>query len=120
MSSDPSEDKAAPSVGSAVLDQAFDGDSLYALRASVAAHAAEAGLSRQRVYDVLAAAHELPKPIQLRDAVRIVLVLATRRRRNITLLPTPSMRTCASAARNAATASARVPPCTISFASIGS
>ena len=59
MSSDPSEDKAAPSVGSAVLDQAFDGDSLYALRASVAAHAAEAGLSRQRVYDVLAAAHEL-------------------------------------------------------------
>ena len=59
MSSDPSEDKAAPSVGSAVLDQAFDGDSLYALRASVAAHAAEAGLSRQRVYDVAAAAHEL-------------------------------------------------------------
>jgi anti-sigma regulatory factor (Ser/Thr protein kinase) len=59
VSSDPSEDKAAPGVGSAVLDQAFDGDSLYALRASVAAHAAEAGLSRQRVYDVLAAAHEL-------------------------------------------------------------
>ena len=59
MSSDPSEGQAAPSVGAAVLDQAFDGDSLYALRAAVAAHAAEAGLSRQRVYDVAAAAHEL-------------------------------------------------------------
>jgi hypothetical protein len=44
VSSDPSEGQAAPSVGSAVLDQAFDGDSLYALRAPVAAHAAEAGL----------------------------------------------------------------------------
>ena len=59
MSSDPSEGQAPPSVGAAVLDQAFDGDSLYALRAAVAAHAAEAGLSRQRVYDVAAAAHEL-------------------------------------------------------------
>ena len=42
-----------------VLDQAFDGDSLYALRAAVAAHAAAAGLPRQRVYDVVTAAHEL-------------------------------------------------------------
>jgi anti-sigma regulatory factor (Ser/Thr protein kinase) len=41
------------------LDQAFDGGSLYALRSAVAAHAAEAGLSRSLVYDVVAAAHEL-------------------------------------------------------------
>ena len=59
MSSDPGQSQAPPRVGAAVLDQAFDGDSLYALRAAVAAHAAEAGLQRQRVYDVVAAAHEL-------------------------------------------------------------
>jgi anti-sigma regulatory factor (Ser/Thr protein kinase) len=41
------------------LDQAFDADSLYALRAAVAAHAAAAGLGLQQVYDVTAAAHEL-------------------------------------------------------------
>jgi anti-sigma regulatory factor (Ser/Thr protein kinase) len=43
----------------AVLDQAFDRDSLYALRSAVAAHASEAGLPRERVYDVVTAAHEL-------------------------------------------------------------
>ena len=59
MSSDPGQRQAPPHVGTVVLDQAFDGDSLYALRAAVAAHAAEAGLPRQRVYDVVAAAHEL-------------------------------------------------------------
>ena len=59
MSSDPGASQAAPGVATTVLDQAFDGDSLYALRAAVAAHAAAAGLSRQRVYDVVAAAHEL-------------------------------------------------------------
>ena len=59
MSSDPGPSQAPPRVGTAVLDQAFDGDSLYALRAAVAAHAAEAGLPRQRVYDVVTAAHEL-------------------------------------------------------------
>jgi anti-sigma regulatory factor (Ser/Thr protein kinase) len=48
-----------PRARTTVLDQAFDGDSLYALRAAVAAHAAEAGLPRQRVYDVVTAAHEL-------------------------------------------------------------
>jgi len=48
-----------PRAGTAVLEQTFDGDSLYALRAAVAAHASEAGLPRQRVYDVVAAAHEL-------------------------------------------------------------
>ncbi len=51
-------DSARP-AGPAALDQAFDGGSLYALRSAVAAHAAEAGLSRFRVYDVVAVAHEL-------------------------------------------------------------
>ena len=41
------------------LDQAFDGGSLYVLRAAVAAHAAAAGLSQSRVYEVVTAAHEL-------------------------------------------------------------
>ena len=59
MSSDHGLGQAPPSVGTAVRDQAFDRDSLYALRTAVAAHAAEAGLSRQQVYDVVAAAHEL-------------------------------------------------------------
>lgn len=44
---------------STAVDQAFDADSLYALRAAVAAHAAAAGLGRHRVYDVTAVAHEL-------------------------------------------------------------
>jgi anti-sigma regulatory factor (Ser/Thr protein kinase) len=43
----------------AVLEQDFDADSLYALRSAVAAHAAEAGLSEDRVYDVVVGAHEL-------------------------------------------------------------
>jgi anti-sigma regulatory factor (Ser/Thr protein kinase) len=51
--------RAAPSAGTTVLEQAFDGGSLYALRSAVAAHASDAGLSRQRVYDVVTAAHEL-------------------------------------------------------------
>ncbi len=42
-----------------ILEQAFDGDSLYALRAAVAAHASEAGLSRSRADDVVIAVHEL-------------------------------------------------------------
>jgi anti-sigma regulatory factor (Ser/Thr protein kinase) len=42
-----------------VLEQEFDAGSLYALRAAVSAHAAAAGLSRQQVYDVTAAVHEL-------------------------------------------------------------
>lgn len=49
----------AASTGYSQLDQAFDGDSLYALRAAVAAHAAAAGLSKAAVYDVTAVAHEL-------------------------------------------------------------
>lgn len=59
MSNDPGRSQAAPRAGAPVLDQAFDAGSLYALRAAVAAHAAEAGLPRQRVYDVVAVAHEL-------------------------------------------------------------
>ncbi len=51
--------RAAPSTGTTVLEQDFDGDSLYALRSAVAAHAADAGLPRPRVYDVVTAAHEL-------------------------------------------------------------
>jgi anti-sigma regulatory factor (Ser/Thr protein kinase) len=58
VSSDPGPGQAARS-GTAVLEQAFDRDSLYALRSAVAAHAADAGLPRQRVYDVVTAAHEL-------------------------------------------------------------
>jgi anti-sigma regulatory factor (Ser/Thr protein kinase) len=41
------------------LDQAFDADSLFRLRAAVAAHASAAGLSPSRVYDVVTTAHEL-------------------------------------------------------------
>jgi anti-sigma regulatory factor (Ser/Thr protein kinase) len=41
------------------LAQDFDAGSLFALRSAVSAHAAAAGLSRHRVYDVTAAAHEL-------------------------------------------------------------
>jgi anti-sigma regulatory factor (Ser/Thr protein kinase) len=65
VSTDSGPGETLPRAGTAVLDQAFDGDSLYALRSAVAAHAAEAGLPRQRVYDVVAAAHELAA-----DAVR--------------------------------------------------
>jgi anti-sigma regulatory factor (Ser/Thr protein kinase) len=46
-------------AGFTPLDQAFDADSLYALRAAVAAHAAAAGLGRHQVYNVTAVAHEL-------------------------------------------------------------
>jgi anti-sigma regulatory factor (Ser/Thr protein kinase) len=59
VSSDPRPGQATPGTGTALLEQAFDRDSLYALRSAVAAHAAEAGLPRQRVYDVVTAAHEL-------------------------------------------------------------
>jgi anti-anti-sigma factor len=42
-----------------VLDQAFDADSLYALRAAVAAHGSQAGLAEGRVGDLVLAVHEL-------------------------------------------------------------
>jgi anti-sigma regulatory factor (Ser/Thr protein kinase) len=49
----------APSTQSAALDQLFDGDSLYAVRAAVAAHASEAGILEGRIRDVVLAVHEL-------------------------------------------------------------
>jgi anti-sigma regulatory factor (Ser/Thr protein kinase) len=42
-----------------VVDQAFDGDSLYAVRATVAAHASAAGMPDGRVRNVVLAVHEL-------------------------------------------------------------
>ena len=42
-----------------ILDQPFDGESLYQLRASVAANAAAAGLPPRRADDLVIAAHEL-------------------------------------------------------------
>jgi hypothetical protein len=42
-----------------LLEQDFDFGSLYSLRAAVAAHAAAAGLSGNRLYDVVMTAHEL-------------------------------------------------------------
>ena len=52
--------RGGPIVGQAVLlDQTFDVDSLYALRSATAAHAARAGLSGRRLYDVVGTVHEL-------------------------------------------------------------
>ena len=42
-----------------VLDQRFDADGLYQVRAAVAAHAAELGLSAELANDVVIAVHEL-------------------------------------------------------------
>jgi len=56
--------------GAPVLDQGFDAGSLYLLRAAVAAHASAAGLSPLRVYDVVAAAHELAANAVLHGAGR--------------------------------------------------
>jgi anti-anti-sigma factor len=42
-----------------ILEQAFDADSLYALRAAVAAHGLSAGLSPGRADDLVIAVHEL-------------------------------------------------------------
>ena len=50
---------AASDGESLALDQAFDGDSLYALRAAVAAHGSQAGLSEARTRDLVLAVHEL-------------------------------------------------------------
>ena len=53
--------KTEPTVltGTPILDQAFDADSLYALRAAVAAHASQAGLAPGRADDLVLAVHEL-------------------------------------------------------------
>jgi anti-sigma regulatory factor (Ser/Thr protein kinase) len=51
---------AGPGAGERpLLDQLFDGDSLYALRATVAARGARAGLAEDRVDDLILAVHEL-------------------------------------------------------------
>src|SRR5436309_5662448 len=50
---------AARGGGPPALDQAFDGDSLFALRATVAAHGSRAGLSEGRTRDLVLAVHEL-------------------------------------------------------------
>ena len=42
-----------------VLEQVFDGDSLYSLRAAVAAHASQAGMPEGRARDLVLAVHEL-------------------------------------------------------------
>jgi len=42
-----------------ILEHALDGASLHQLRASVAAHAIQAGLPRRRASDLVIAAHEL-------------------------------------------------------------
>src|ERR1700685_3299383 len=56
----PGDTQPAPgNQGHQILDQAFDADSLYALRAAVAAHAADAGLSPGRADDLVIAVHEL-------------------------------------------------------------
>ena len=49
----------AARVQLAALDQLFDGDSLYAVRAAVAAHASGAGMPEGRIRDVVLAVHEL-------------------------------------------------------------
>ncbi|MBV9445605.1 MAG: ATP-binding protein [Streptosporangiaceae bacterium] len=59
MSGDPGPPAEAVRGSMPVLMQDFDDGSLYALRAAVAAHAAAAGLSSTRVYDVVAVTHEL-------------------------------------------------------------
>jgi anti-anti-sigma factor len=50
---------AARNGGPPALDQPFDGDSLYSLRATVAAHGSQAGLSDGRTRDLVLAVHEL-------------------------------------------------------------
>jgi anti-sigma regulatory factor (Ser/Thr protein kinase) len=52
--------RAAPASAQALLlDQEFDSGTLYALRAAVQAHASQAGLSEDRVGEVVLAIHEL-------------------------------------------------------------
>jgi anti-anti-sigma factor len=46
-------------LGAPIVDQAFDADSLYTLRAAVSAHATQAGLTPGRADDLVIAVHEL-------------------------------------------------------------
>jgi anti-sigma regulatory factor (Ser/Thr protein kinase) len=50
---------ASASAQAPLLDQEFDSDTLYALRAAVQAHAGRAGLSEDRSGEVVLAVHEL-------------------------------------------------------------
>src|SRR6516165_9340395 len=50
---------AQASTQAPLLDQEFDSGTLYALRAAVQAHASQAGLSEERVGEVVLAIHEL-------------------------------------------------------------
>jgi two-component sensor histidine kinase len=50
---------AADGTAAADLEQLFDGDSLYALRAAAAAHGSQAGLSEGRTRDLVLVVHEL-------------------------------------------------------------
>lgn len=59
MAGEMKREAARPDAAALPLEQEFNAGSLYALRSAVSAHAAAAGLSRHRVYDVTAAAHEL-------------------------------------------------------------
>jgi anti-sigma regulatory factor (Ser/Thr protein kinase) len=72
------DDRGAVQAGSVSLEQGFDAGSLYALRSAVAAHAASAGLSPHRVYDVTAVAHELAANAVLHGAGHGRLRLWTR------------------------------------------
>jgi anti-sigma regulatory factor (Ser/Thr protein kinase) len=49
----------APDAGPLLADQEFDSGSLHAVRDAAAAAAAAAGLPRARIYDAVAAVHEL-------------------------------------------------------------
>src|ERR1700735_2701085 len=62
MTTDDARSRTEPTAESAatpILDQAFDADSLYALRAAVAAHATQAGLPPGRADDPGITVHEL-------------------------------------------------------------
>lgn len=60
MTDDASGSGRAPAVAAqAAVDQSFDGESLYAVRATVAAHASAAGIPERRIRDVVLAVHEL-------------------------------------------------------------
>jgi anti-sigma regulatory factor (Ser/Thr protein kinase) len=50
---------AAPPGGEVALDQPFDGDALYCLRAAVAAHAADLGAGEELVEELVLVANEL-------------------------------------------------------------
>jgi len=54
-----SDRRAAAEAAELLIDQIFDDDGLYAARSAVSARATHAGLAEGRVYDLVAAAHEL-------------------------------------------------------------